>query len=44
MRTETLWLKSLIKENCALEVELTGEEVEPQSYELELSYSRTRGN
>ena len=44
LRTETLWLKSLIKENCALEVELTGEEVQPQSYELELSYSRTRGN
>ena len=44
LRTETLSLKSMIKENCVLEVELTGEEVEPQSYELELSFSRTRGN
>lgn len=44
LRTETLWLKSLIKENCALEVDLSGEEVPPQSYELGLSYSRTRGN
>ena len=44
LRTETLWLKSLIKENCALQLELSGEEVPPQSYELGLSYSRTRGN
>ena len=44
LRTETLWLKSLIKENCALEVELSGEEVSPQYYELGLSYSRTKGN
>ena len=44
LRTETLWLKSLIKENCALEVDLSGEEVPPQSYELGLSYSRTRCN
>ena len=44
LRTETLWLKSLIKENCALQLELSGEEVPPQSYELRLSYSRTRGN
>lgn len=44
LRTETLWLKSLIKENCALQLELLGEEVPPLSYELGLSYSRTRGN
>ena len=43
LRTETLSFKSLIKENCALEVELSGEEVLLQSYELELSYSRSRG-
>ena len=41
-RTETLLLKSLIKENCVLQVEVTGNEVLPQSYEAELSYSRTR--
>ena len=41
-RTETLLLKSLIKENCIMQVEVTGNEVLPQSYEVELSYSRTR--
>ena len=41
-RTETLLLKSLIKENCIMQVEVTGDEVLPQSYEVELSYSRTR--
>ena len=41
-RTELLSLKSLIKENCVLEVEVTGAEVEPQSYSMGLSYSRTR--
>ncbi len=41
-RTDTLLLKSLIKENCIMQVEVTGDEVLPQSYEEELSYSRTR--
>jgi len=41
-RTELLSLKSLIKENCVLDVELTGAEVEPQSYSMGLSYSRNR--
>lgn len=41
-RTETLLLKSLIKENCIMQVEVTGNEVLPKSYEVELSYSRTR--
>ena len=41
-RIETLSLKSLIKEDCALEVELTGAEVEPQYYTLGLKYSETR--
>ena len=41
-RTEKLSLKSLIKEHCALEVELTGEEIAPLSYTLGLSYSTTR--
>lgn len=41
-RTETFSFKSLIKENCALEVELTGAEVEPQYYTLGLKYSETR--
>lgn len=40
-RTESLSLKSLIKENCVLDVELTGSEVAPQSYTMDLSYSRT---
>ena len=41
-RTELLSLKSLIKDNCVLDVELTGAEVEPQSYSMGLSYSRNR--
>lgn len=41
LRTERLSLMSQIKENCALEVELTGAEVETQFYTLGLSYSRT---
>lgn len=41
-RTEFLSLKSLIKEKCVLEVELTGAEVDSQSYSMGLSYSRTR--
>ncbi len=41
-RTETLPFKSLIKENCVLVVELTGEEVAPQSYELTMEYSKIK--
>ena len=40
-RTEILPFKSLIKENCVLEVELTGTETKPQSYQMKLSYSKT---
>ncbi len=39
-RTERIALKSLIKERCALELELTGPEVAPLSYSLGLSYRR----
>ena len=41
-RTETVSLKSLIKENSILEVELTGAEMAPQVSTLEIQYSRTR--
>ncbi len=41
-RTETVSLKSLIKENSILEVELTGAEIAPQVSTLEIQYSRTR--
>lgn len=41
-RTETLLLKSLIKENCIMQVEVTGNEVLPQTYEVALSYNRKR--
>lgn len=41
-RTETLSLKSLIKENSVLEVELTGAEIEPQVSTLEMQYRKTR--
>ena len=44
LRTEKIALKSLIKENCALEVELTGAEVEPLSYRLGLKYSQIGAN
>lgn len=40
-RIQTFSFKSLIKENCVLRVELTGAEVTPQSYEVELNYNRT---
>ena len=40
-RTETLSFKSLIKENCVLQVELTSEEIAPISYQLRLNYSKT---
>ena len=41
-RTETISLKSLIKENCALELELTSAEVAPLSYTLGLNYKQTQ--
>ena len=41
-RTETLHFKSLIKENCVLVVELTGDEVALQSYELNMEYSKIK--
>lgn len=41
-RTEMLLLKSLIKENCVLQFEVTGNEILHRSYEMELSYNRTR--
>lgn len=41
-RTETLSLKSLIKENSVLEVELTGEEITSQVSKLEIQYRKTR--
>lgn len=41
-RTDLLPFKSLIKENCVLVVELTGEEVAPQSYELNMEYSKIK--
>ena len=41
-RTELLDFKSHIKENTLLQVEVTGWEVGPQYYELELDYRRMR--
>lgn len=41
-RTETLSLRSLIKENSVLEVELTGEEITSQLSKLEIQYRKTR--
>lgn len=41
-RTERLSLRSLIRENCLLQVELVGAEVETQYYEVALDYSRSR--
>ena len=41
-QTESFRLKSLIKENCVLRVEVTGDEILPQSYEMGLSYNRMR--
>ena len=39
-RTETLLFKSLIKENCILEVEVTGAKVASQIYSMEINYNR----
>ena len=41
-RTETLSLRSLIKENSVLEVELTGEEITSQLSKLEIQYRKSR--
>ena len=41
-RIERFFLKSHIKENCLLQVELSGWEINTQYYEVELGYSRTR--
>lgn len=43
-RTETLSFKSLIKENCVLQVELTSAEVETLTYQLGLKYNQTDGD
>lgn len=41
-RTDKLAFKSLIKENSMIELEITGDEIPAQSYELQMSYSRKR--
>ena len=41
-RTENLKLRSLIKDNCKIVIELSGNEIEPQSYEIALDYQWTR--
>lgn len=41
-RTEHLFFKSRIKENCLIQVELSGWEVNAQYYEMELGYNRIR--
>lgn len=40
LRTELLSFKSLIEENCVLEVEVTGTKIMPLTYQMELNYSR----
>lgn len=42
LRTESFSMKSLIKENSVLEVELIGNEVAAQFYQVALGYNRTR--
>ena len=42
-RTETLQLKSLIKEDAVLELELSGDNIPSQTFELRLNYSKVRG-
>ena len=42
LRSESFSMKSLIKENSILEVELTGNEVAAQFYQVALGYNRTR--
>jgi len=41
-RREMLSLKSLIKENCVLQVELTSAEAECQTYSIAINYSRIK--
>ena len=41
-RTETLLLKSMIKEKSVLQVKVTGAEVAPITYQVGLDYTRTR--
>ena len=41
-RSEQITFKSLIKENCVLRVELSGDNIAPQSFEYEMNYSQTR--
>ena len=41
-RSEKIAFKSLIKENCKIVIELSGNEIEPQSYEIALDYQWTR--
>lgn len=42
MRTETLDFKSLIRENSTIEIEINGNEIPAQSYEMQMSYSKIR--
>lgn len=41
-RKESLSLKSLVKENCVLQVELSSAETEAQSYSVRINYTRMR--
>ena len=41
-RTETFLIKTLIKENCVLEVEVTSAETAAETYSAELGYSRSK--
>lgn len=41
-RAERLSIKSLIRENCSLQIEVSGTEVTSQYFEVGLDYSRTR--
>lgn len=43
-RTETLKMRSLIKEDAVLELELLGDNVPPQTFELKLNYSKVSGH
>ena len=42
MRTETLSFKSFIREDCVLQVEIVGDNIDTQSFEYNLDYTRTR--
>ena len=43
-RTETLRLQSLIREGAVLELELFGDNIPSQTFELRLNYSKVRGH